>query len=279
MEKLKVKHDHKLTDILKVGIFCLFLILPILCFLPSCIYYGFNEHATAQTSEVNTTIETETTNAINYENATDIPLSNSDIELNKMYLWDSRKVTSFPSFNGSAQCTYINIIDYSNGVTIQSNIANKSISYLLNVSLDTGTQRYTFNQNNDYVIALVMLSNQSTNWTGFYTGLQIPTFNVNQSSTTETTTTTTEQTYTMDISTSINQAWESIWNTPLLSWTDNNTFKFTINSFCNVFAITQESYITNYLTYILTMTCIYLIFDIVISISTKLTQMLTNSKD
>ena len=54
MEKLKAKHDHKLTDILKVLIFTLFLILPIMTFLPSCLYYGCNKYATdGQTTTIN----------------------------------------------------------------------------------------------------------------------------------------------------------------------------------------------------------------------------------
>ena len=52
MEKLKAKHDHKLTDILKVMIFALFLILPGLIVLPSMLYYGVNKYATAPTEEI-----------------------------------------------------------------------------------------------------------------------------------------------------------------------------------------------------------------------------------
>jgi len=45
MEKLKPIHDHKLTDLIKVCIFALMLLLPFLIWIPTGIYYGFNEHA------------------------------------------------------------------------------------------------------------------------------------------------------------------------------------------------------------------------------------------
>lgn len=52
MEKLKVKHDHSLTDILKVLIFAIVLLIPGFMFLPSMLYFGMNEQANAPTKEV-----------------------------------------------------------------------------------------------------------------------------------------------------------------------------------------------------------------------------------
>ena len=79
-------------------------------------------------------------------------------------------------------------------------------------------------------------------------------------------TTTLEYNNDTSIVNAMSTAWQQTWQTPVLSWTGNQNFNFTIQAFTNVFGITQESYITNYLTYILTMTAIYIIFDIVLGV-------------
>ena len=77
MEKLKAPHDHSLTDILKVCIFGLMLILPLLVYSPTAFYYGFNEHATEQTTMIEGGYEVRNkyeTNEVNNEN--DLVLGN-----------------------------------------------------------------------------------------------------------------------------------------------------------------------------------------------------------
>ena len=43
MEKLKVKHDHKLTDVLKVFVFSIFLLAPFIAVFFECCYATFNK--------------------------------------------------------------------------------------------------------------------------------------------------------------------------------------------------------------------------------------------
>ena len=275
MEKLKAKHDHSLTDILKVIIFSLVLLLPGILFIPNIFYYGFNEHAQAQESEVTTTIDVETTTALNYENAQTLPSSNSDIELNKIYLWDSRKVASQPNFTGgSVTCSYINIIDY-HDVSITTSTNSKKISAMLNITdIYTGTSRYNFNITSGYATALIMISAQPTGWNDFYTGLSLVTFDINQSSTSTTTTTTTQEQHTMSISDSIYTAWEDMWQSKIFSWTNNTPFNGSLNGFISIFGINAQSYLANVLIWLLSMTAIYVVLDIVIGVFKWLTHLI-----
>ena len=43
MEKLKVKHDHSLTDIVKVLVFTIFLLAPFIAIFFECCYATFNK--------------------------------------------------------------------------------------------------------------------------------------------------------------------------------------------------------------------------------------------
>ena len=83
-------------------------------------------------------------------------------------------------------------------------------------------------------------------------------------------------TYTNDISTSIINAWNSTWQNPLFSWTSYSPFYAPMQSFTNVFGINNMQ-IANVLTYLATITAIYIVFDIVIELFTYLTHLIPRS--
>lgn len=263
MEKLKVKHDHTLTDILKVCMFGLFLILPILLWTPTALYYGFNEHATAQEKIVEEPIYYETNNV---EQASDLIVGNVyhfEAAMNQ-YTGDRGRVFIseywIKSVLPQEQTTttpytlpYFYFYEYGQGVVFDDETVDKYYSFNATpLSLDF-VYRYDSNEILEPVITFISVCHDR-----YLKEYQ-------------------EVTYTMSIVDSMSNAWQTTWQTPLFSWTGNQNFQTTINAFTSVFAISQESYITNYLTYVLTLTAIYVIIDIVLSMF-KLVTHLFNAK-
>lgn len=292
MEKLKIKHDHTLTDILKVGIFGLFLILPILMFLPNCLYYAFNEHA-----QVNTTTQP----VYEYKNVD----FNQLLEPRSLH-YEENGITIDYDATGLVVSIVDNPTGYNQKFLGNMQLYNNHVYYIpqffdfeVYFPSQTTTDRLTFTGNDGIYTLAFYVPQSATNGTYecypmvidltqmFGNGNE-PTiqqftqwydddyysYTLSKKETleieTENTVTVTETTK------NIEYAWKSLWQGPILTWTNNNNFIFTINLFTQIFAISQESYLTNYLTYILTITAIYLIFDIVFVLITKLTHLINN---
>ena len=68
MKLEKLEHKHNLTNILKVSIFALFLLLPFIAILPSTLYFAFNEHANEYTQQTITETYEYETNEVNSNN-------------------------------------------------------------------------------------------------------------------------------------------------------------------------------------------------------------------
>lgn len=266
MEKLKVKHDHTLTDIIKVGIFALFLILPILVFLPNCLYYGFNEHAT-----------NETTTQINYKYQSNEVNTVDDLVEGNIYFLDRLTITQ--DYNESFYCDFLDFGEYHiTGLNIDETFdgkTNGNVSYeegnfymsVNNANINIALSSTELDLSDFYLDDFIFIYNASMNYVFTYRN-ELPTYtdyNVIESVETNVDNTITQ---------SVSIAWQRMWETPMLNWTSNNTFQFTINAFTNIFGITPESKMANYLTYLLVITCIYLIFDIVLTLTTKLTHLI-----
>ncbi len=290
MEKLKVKHDHRLTDIIKVCMFSLFLILPILMFLPNALYYGFNEHANHERQVTTGGYNVEqkyTTNEVNTLN---------DIEENKVYKYNDTLYLD-NSFTNPNQSFAINLLYCSN---LYYDTENYTIDEIYN-------DEYNAKDNN----TLQILISRNGTYTTYYTNLNIYVsvtidyieikefdfylqsdidlnnfknwFNSNQLDINKIEKSTfkdynvtyiPEETKTLDIAQSLAYSWQETWQQPVFNWTGTNNFSFTIKAFTNVFGITQESYIANYLCYIMTLIVIYIIYDIIITLFTKMTHIL-----
>lgn len=309
MEKLKVKHDHKLTDIVKVCLFSLFLILPILMFIPSCLYYGFNEHATAPTTTQ------ENLELVNFNQLIEKPNLQENIEgwtpYNNNYVtlsYSNGGLTTVIDNTGSSHYQY--------GITTNIKKPNIGNIYLIKINYRLGNFDYlsldsfggysTFDNNGcvrwtcnaDNMNRILIIPRVTTYEIGYnFTLYNCNVFNLtqmygqgNEPTATEFLSNFTKQYYEyteskymyidngttseyIDISKNIYFAWQSLWEKPILQWTGYNNFNFTINAFTNIFGITQESYIANYITYLMTLLVIYVVFDIVIMVFTKLTHL------
>lgn len=286
MEKLKVKHNHKFTDIIKVCMFALFLILPLLMFLPNAFYYGFNEHAKNETpTEVNIQYKYQS-NEVNTLN----DLQEGKIYFcDKLYLTDDTGDNNFTIYVLSGDLSELDLEDMDN--SLFSYNFNNDIPVLMGcngysweVSFFNSTDNqsflyYNLNLSTNMYDFIFYIESGVNDFIDYYQWClddgditSIPSytdFNLIES-------VQVEENKELSITESLYNAWKNTWQTPLLEWTNNNNFNFTINAFTNVFGITQQSYIVNYLTYIFTMIVIYIIYDIVIMLFTKLTHLFTS---
>ena len=313
MEKLKVKHDHKLTDILKVGIFAIFLLLPMLMFLPSCAYYGVNKYAEPSTKQVenyqvvdfnqsmkrlqnNNYVAVANTETLNFiDNSAIFFVSNSyggfrtnyQIELitnHKYYLSFEYKIDSaitgglmYSDSNGQIGFTVDNLsnTNYLKAEILKTNtIAETTYIYIWN----TQNEQINYYVRNLQLIDLTQIFGSGNEPTIAEFNEMFPNdyYDYTESKKIEIP----DGTYStrLTITDEIEYQWQNLWTLPVLNWVNENNFTFTINMFTSIFGISQRSFLTSYLTYILVMTAIYVIFDIVLSMF-KLVTHLFNSKE
>ena len=299
MEKLKAKHDHALTDILKVLIFILFLLIPGIMFLPSMLYFGFNEQANAPVKEVTITEN------IKLEHFNQLIVPNFQTTRNNYYFTITKTNTTTEwvnqgNFNFNLTIGHKYYLKIANATSTNS----LSSSYWLiggngpiikPNTYPTGNV-VTLNNNRDGNIGLVMTNDvpQGTVYTGYLNLIDLTqiygegneptlqqaesTFNNNyynfglDYSIYIEDYTTTEQV--VDITTQLEWNWEQIWERPILSWTKYSILKQGLDAFTEVFGVTQTSYITNLIAYELIMVAIYIVIDIVISIFKWLTHLI-----
>lgn len=272
----KNKHDHTATKKIKAWLFAIMLLLPFLFLLPTGLYYGLNQNA--QLSE-----RTVTTN--NYYSYSGF---NEDIT----YEFDELQPYTFYDLNfnfGNANLDfdfdYIIIGEtisyteiYANNNGNQPNIKYDYQNQLLEISTNDNYYYYENITPQSYWIEIYFAVNETQidNYLNFtqninsYTIMGIELDYLIPNGTNSTTT------YTNDISTSIINAWNSTWQNPLFSWTNYSPFYAPMQSFTNVFGI-NDMQIANVLTYLATITAIYIVFDIVIELFTYLTHLIPRS--
>lgn len=303
MEKLKAPHDHKLTDILKVLIFTIILLLPGIMFLPSCIYYGFNEHANANiTQDTKINLKQMVINGkpindyqdINYGPNTDeysINTNNNyyvlvndyvsfnigeNIEIDdilyckaelyiengtsllEIFITSNNGDTYFTS-TGYAEDTTLNFSDYKVSETTFSNA-------VLQFSSDDQTYIYFKNIQLFNLTEIFGSGNEPTK-EEFESYLTLPYYEYG---------TNYEITISKgyNISDQVGENWSHLWQLPVFNWTNNTPFNNSINGFIGIFGINNTSYISNVLIWIVTITAIYIVFDIIIATFKWLTHLI-----
>lgn len=278
MEKLKGnKHNHLFTDLLKVAIFGLMLLLPFLCFMPTGFYYGFNEHATNETTtQINYKYESNEVNTLddliegNIYQLDNFDLANnmlsSDIyfyvlKYDNTDLFETYSDYEGNNFNIKDCIIYLNTNDYQNNEWIIS-------LYLIDYE---GTSLY-FEYNNELILHnCIFICNQYiVDYFDYNSNLSLPQYtdyNVIESVETNVQDT---------ISNKMYLAWEGVWTSPLFNWTNTTPLNTGLNGFIGIFGINQSSYIANCLIYLLTITAIYVVFDIVLGIFKWLTHLIGN---
>lgn len=282
MEKLKVKHDHKLTDILKVCMFSLFLILPILMFLPNALYYGCNKYASQErqiTEGGYEIVDKYQTNEVN-----DI----DDLVIGNLYHFSLPEdvISDYISNVDNLRFTIVNCTSYSFGNYLLEDTAsytNGSGTPYLELYISNRCETYVYvNFLSQEYFASIYVGRWDTNAFTFVgdvilTEKDCDFDNISFLSASDYNEKTViyndEVTKTLDIAESLAYSWQETWEQPMFNWTSNNNFSFTINAFTNVFGISEESYIANYLCYIMTLIVIYIIYDIIIVLFTKMTHL------
>ena len=275
MEKLsKNVHNHTFTDLLKVCVFALLLLLPGIMFLPSCFYYGFNEHAT----------NTETT-TINYKYESNEVNSLDDLVVGNIYEFDLQRY-----FDESTVHDYIDLYNIEAIVTYDNEVNSNHVQYFTTYFLDIFTMldgtTYYISLSNDYYgvdtfeikvfdsdlqYIHLFLTYQSYELDSTFEDYS-PYFKYTDYNVIESVTVNTDDT----ISTKLYRSWEQLWNTQLFSWTNNTPLNTGINGFIGVFGINSQSYIGNLLIWLLSITAIYVVIDIVIGVFKWLTHLIGN---
>lgn len=305
MEKLKAKHDHLFTKLLKVGIFALVLLLPFFVFMPTAFYYGFNEHATeVQGGRNQITLKQEIENGKPileqgqysmivptwtldncyiedgepYYIATDggdnptLNIKTSNLEWtqnDKLYFCSTFQIDEQVNYNvelfinqnkvANIEWSSTNEYKYNNIITMSYSDYSTSIDLTLedsayitikNIQLFNLTQIFgSGNEPSAEDFANIIGDN-------YYEYGQEYTITLNSN---------------WSITDNMSLAWETTWKTPLFNWTENTPFKASIQGFTQLFGINQESGIDNLLAYIMTISCIYVVIDIVLGLFTWIT--------
>ena len=293
MEKLKVKHDHKLTDILKVGIFAIFLLLPMLMFLPSCAYYGVNKYAEPSTKQVENykVVDFNQLFSLNGQNVDthDVTIvgTDSNFNMSNVFAYYGINVSNlndnniyYIKFSAVAISGEISVGLFDNGVAqVWKDTSFLSTSYSFDtLRITNSSQNGEINYINFEIFNLTQMFGSGNEPTIAEFNEMFPNdyYDYTESKKIEIP----DGTYStrLTITDEIEYQWQNLWTLPVLNWVNTNNFTFTINMFTSIFGISQRSFITSYLTYILVMTAIYVIFDIVLSMFKLVTHLFNNKE-
>lgn len=272
--------------------------LPIMFFLPSCIYYGFNEHANAnitQDTKVNLQqliINGEPTSTDNYSTSADsIDFVNSGIIGNSIEVLSDNntshlKYTQNLSFNTNDKI-YISFVFYSadyDNFMFDIYGENYDIENVLSFT-DNGMQVTTRSliltiQNSDIYNEYVFYSMGDETGDIWFNKFQI--FNLTQifGSGNEPTKAVFEQYLTQpyyeygqdyeitiskgyNISDSINEAWLHVWDLPFFAWTKNSFISQPFTYITGLFGLAANNSLNYIITWFASVSIIWLCFDVV----------------
>lgn len=253
-KEITKKHDHSLTNILKAAIFSLVMLAPIFSITVRCGYVMFNKNAykSYYGETINQEIETE----VNY----------NALVGNKNYVFHNPLTSDKPSSTLHTNMYVSNMVNL-NGFNNDYDLSNVRI---IRFYLDNVYNTFFFQDINGTNLFQLGLNNAtmkfSFNFEGYYqdfdSGFEYAnyfyTVSFNKYSYLD-------NAFTYGISNLKN---ESVFN-----WTQNTAIYIPINAMCTGLGITENA-ISIMLTYWALMTAIYIIFDIVIVLFTKLTHLL-----
>ena len=237
--------------------------LPILMFIPSCLYYGFNEHATNETTtQINYKYQSNEVNNINdlvvgnvYQLET-FNLSNNylpgDMDFYLLKYNNTDLFSNFSDYEGNNFNTK-NCIIYLSTIDYQSNQWAVSI-YLFE---EESTALY-FDYNNAITLKnCVFICNQSIidyfEYNNNSTLPQYTDYNVIESVETNVQDT---------ISNKMYLAWEGVWNLPLFQWTKNSFITAPFSYITGLFGLSSDNSINYVFTYFVSISICWLVFDL-----------------
>ena len=287
MEKLKAKHDHKLTDILKVLIFAIFLMLPFMVYCPNALYYGHNEHSTNerqttvdiqykyQSNEVTNLDDLVEGNIYNFNGlefqddtwveGTHITLVKCDLLTLPVYNLDEVYIEFYENSTGNQIYLEMQTYPY---YYVQISNNNGYVAFSEDIE-DTGG--FTISSCIAFTDTLnnfkLFISSNINNYDMVIGDIQYTDYNLIES-------VDVQENVEMTITESMNRAWEHMWETPMFNWTNESVLKQGLDNFTGVFGVTDTSYFTNLIVYELNMVAIYVVIDLVITLFTWLTHLI-----
>lgn len=259
MEKLKVgKHDHKLTNWLKVIIFGCVMLAPVFSVVSKCLYVACNKNAFQSYSDKSYTIQ----NKITLTNLTDVintqqyTLNTSNVDFTGTY-----NQTSYLIEYEQANWTTPNNAKY---FTIGGSIghaSNYSMTYYDESKNYISFTRLT--EANTYTFILVSTETNGSYFTNSLFGAELETYQYIVE--------------TNKLDNAFQYAVEQIPNEQIFAWTKNTGIYTPINAMCNGLGFNaQNNVLAVLLTYWMLCTCVYIVIDIVIACFTKLTHIFGN---
>lgn len=287
MEKLKNKHDHKLTNVLKAVIFSIVMLAPFFAIMSKCIYVQANPNAKESWSGGQSITYYErqpkyVTNEIN---------SINDLELGNIYHFNIENDTLDTYLIGgnfySIKMNILNINDFDFGnydlELTDYDLAFATTNYDLNIVLVITDNSFTLN---------IMSYINSSYFLQLYWNVPLTTYdftldcdfilndyedivsqNINEliKSTTYNVYDYVEHTTTeTSLDNVFYYAVEDLKNEKLFNWTEDTAIYSAINTMCTGLDV-QGGVLPLLLTYWALMTAIYIVFDIVIVVFVKLT--------
>lgn len=263
MEKLKIdkkKHNHKLTDLLKIAIFSLIMLAPMFAIASKCLYVACNKNAnesySGTTYIVKQPVYYETNEVEDYNdliinqiyhysnNFQTIEAPQTNMLLFTFYATENIK-EQFNLNNNVNELTYYIQTDgkpyvyYIDSIVRYENIVNKPFDFVIksyreNISYIDNIIQYFSKSEMKLVKEYIDVTQQETLDNVFYMSVN------------------------------------DIKNQTLFNWTTDTAIYSAINGMCNGLAV-QDGVLPILLTYWSLMTAIYIVFDLIIFTFTKIT--------
>lgn len=251
------KHEHKLTDLLKVGIFSILMLAPFIAIAIKCAYVVINKNAYLNYSgQVSETYE-----QIDYTN----------LQLDKRYHWANSLIPN-EAYSGEPTDLYIdnvsNVIGATNNITSAKKLRfyrqGTNYMYLAFYNENNEIFQYVNGQTTaiqfNFTLTGMMNGNQTASITKFNYFYEIDNSNLN---------------YMDNV---FYTATNELENSTLFNWTENTAIYTGITTMTNGMGITNTT-IPLLLTYWSILTAVYIVFDIIIVMFTKLTHMISFQKE
>lgn len=236
-------------------LYAFLMFLPITFILPTLMYYGFNDNATAQeyTKEEPIYYQTNEVNSVD-----DLTLGNyytislndfvSNNTLQVVFINEYHLIQGNLNYDG-IWGTYGNVPYFRTGGASYSNIL------LATEESDTNNDIYYVLRNGAVIDFLFVSSQDLTTFVDCISSC--PRTYVREYQ---------EVTYTMGITDSVNQAIIDTFDLPMFAWATNNILVAPFSSICSFFGVASTSVLIKYLYYWLTISVIWLVFDVLMYI-------------
>lgn len=218
-------------------LYAFLMFLPVTFLLPSLLYFGFNDNATAQeyTKEETFVYETNEVNSVD------------DLIVGHVYT-----ITRVENQAFNFGYSFFNRISgdrygpYTNSANKTGLFTSVGVSHLSVVTSPTSIYTY-LNYEVDFVLTDII---DATDIGGVSSCTRTYTYNK-------------DVTYTMGITESINQSILDTFDLPMFSWTSDNFIIAPFNYITNLFGLPRGNVVNKYLDYWLSISIIYLCFDVI----------------